>query len=264
MTTETKGAHDSVSTTTGHPNEHAEQAWILAARRGDRRAYGRLVEAYQVPVYNLAYRMLGNGQEAEEAAQEAFLRAYRRLETYEPDRKFRNWILSITSHYCIDRLRRRRFTWLSLEDNPTMSWLTSDDERPDDAALRSETAAEVRSLLQYLEPGYRTPIVLRYWHDMSYKEIAETMELTEAAVKSRLHRARAQLATLIEEQRDRATRQRRNTVASEGEDDVVVDGSKGKRKSAPLGQLDISGLRPDALRPPDALRLRALRMVAYE
>jgi RNA polymerase sigma-70 factor (ECF subfamily) len=182
-------------------NHHADEElrWIAAAREGDRNAFSRLVEAYQVPVYNLSYRMLGNASEAEEAAQEAFLRAYTRLDTYQPERKFSNWILSITSHYCIDRLRRRRFTWLSVEDNPSLAWLASDDERPEDAALRSERATEVQSMLQHLDPAYRTPVILRYWHDLSYREIGDVMNLTESAVKSRLHRARLQLAALLEQ-----------------------------------------------------------------
>lgn len=178
-----------------------EQSWIAAARRGDLKAFNRLVEAYQVPVYNLAYRMLGNSTEAEDAAQEVFLRAFTRLDTYEPERKFSNWILSIASHHCIDRLRRRRGVWLSLDDNPGLEWLTSDEERPEDSALRKERAAEVRYLLAKLEPDYRIPIVLRYWQDMSYKEIAAALNLSEPAVKSRLHRARLQLAALLEDQK---------------------------------------------------------------
>ena len=93
-----------------------ETEWIHQARGGDQAAFGRLVVAYQTPVYNLTYRMLGNTGEAEEAAQEAFLRAYTRLHSYDPQRPFRSWMLSIASHYCIDLLRKRRITWLSFED----------------------------------------------------------------------------------------------------------------------------------------------------
>jgi len=186
--------------------EQEELQWITAARRGDRHAFNKLVQAYQIPVYNLTYRMLGNAQEAEDAAQETFLRAYKRLSTYQPDKKFSNWILSIASHYCIDLLRRRRFQWLSVEDDPVMAVLSSDDEAPDDVALRRERAEEVRTLLERLEPSYRAPLVLRYWHDLSYREIAEMLELSEPAVKTRLHRARLQMAALLEE--NTAARQR--------------------------------------------------------
>ena len=179
--------------------EQQELQWIAAARRGDRNAFSKLVQAYQLPVFNLTYRMLGNAQEAEDAAQEAFLRAYKRLSTYQPDKKFSNWILSIASHYCIDLLRRRRFQWLSIDDDPVMEWLSSDEEQPDDAALRGERAEEVRALLERLDPSYRAPLVLRYWHDLSYKEIATMLDLTEPAVKTRLHRARLQMAALLED-----------------------------------------------------------------
>ena len=167
-------------------NEQDEAQWLAAARRGDRNAFSKLVQAYQLPVYNLTYRMLGNAQEAEDAAQETFLRAYKRLHTYEPDKKFSNWVLSIASHYCIDLLRRRRFVWLSVEDDPSVQGLSSDDERPEDATLRHERAEQVRRLLDHLEPEYRVPLVLRYWQDLSYKEIAEIMNLSEPAVKTRL------------------------------------------------------------------------------
>lgn len=181
-------------------NEQEEAQWLAAARRGDRNAFSKLVQAYQIPVYNLTYRMLGNAQEAEDAAQETFLRAYKRLNTYEPDKKFSNWMLSIASHYCIDLLRRRRFTWLSVEEDPSVQGLSSDEERPEDAALRQERAEQVRALLNYLDPDYRVPLVLRYWQDLSYKEIADILNLSEPAVKTRLHRARLQMASLLEEQ----------------------------------------------------------------
>jgi RNA polymerase sigma-70 factor (ECF subfamily) len=171
-----------------------EQTWVEQAVEGDRAAFGRLVEAYQKPVYNLAYRMLGNPLEAEDAAQEAFVRAYSKLHTYRPERKFSTWLLSITSHHCIDRLRRRRFVWLSLDEPLPPASLASEHGLPEEAALRGETRDEVRVLLSGLEPTYRAPIVLRYWHELSYSEIADTLGITVAAVKSRLHRARLKMA----------------------------------------------------------------------
>ena len=85
-----------------------EKIWLEQAREGDQVAFGKLIEAYQGPVFNLSYRMLNNAGEAEEAAQEAFIRAYTRLDSYDPKRKFSTWMLSITSNYCIDLLRKRR------------------------------------------------------------------------------------------------------------------------------------------------------------
>ncbi len=168
--------------------------WLEQARRGDQVAFCRLVEAYQGPVYNLCYRMLGNAAEAEDAAQETFVRMYTKLNTYQPDRKLSSWVLSIASHYCIDRLRRRRFNWLSLDDEPVATALPSGERGPEDEVLREEQRDELQKLVEQLEPAYRVPLILRYWNDLSYQEIAEVMGLSVQAVKSRLHRARLQMA----------------------------------------------------------------------
>lgn len=173
-----------------------EQAWVQQAQAGSRQAFSRLVEVYQRPVYNLTYRMLGNAQEAEDAAQETFLRAYSRLRQYDGDFKFSTWILSIANHHCIDRLRKRRTVQVSIDDNPVLQNLEEDSPLPEENLLDREAAAELQRLVSRLEPEYRTPLVLRYWEDHSYEEIAEVMGLTVAAVKSRLFRARKQVAEL--------------------------------------------------------------------
>lgn len=190
-----------------------ETEWIQSARAGDQEAFGRLVVAYQKPVYNLAYRMLGNRAEAEEATQETFLRAYTHLRSYDPQRPFRSWMLSIASHYCIDRLRRRRITWLSLDDEIATAdgsgevvqvRLSSERPNPESAAVRREQEVYIQRLLATLSPTDRAAITLRYWYDCSYEEIAETLDLTVSAVKSRLHRARRALASTMEEETDHA------------------------------------------------------------
>jgi RNA polymerase sigma-70 factor (ECF subfamily) len=174
--------------------ETQEIRWLEQARRGDQVAFGRLVEVYQRPVYNLAYRMLGDATEAEDAAQETFVRMYTKLNTYESGRKPVSWVLSIASHYCIDRLRRRRVTWLSLDEDPVAAVLPSHRPGPEESALHSEARSEVQASVMRLAPGYRVPLILRYWYDLSYDEIAATMGITVQAVKSRLHRARLQVA----------------------------------------------------------------------
>jgi RNA polymerase sigma-70 factor (ECF subfamily) len=180
-----------------------EQTWVEQALAGDTAAFSNLVEAYQKPVYNLAYRMLGNSVEAEDAAQEAFIRAYTRLDTYDPSRKFSSWMLSIASHYCIDVLRRRRMTLLSIEELPPMADVSMPrSAHPEHLVARGQVAEKVQQLLGTLPEHYRTPIILRYWYDMSYREIAETMGVTESTVKTRLHRARARLAECAQQGRD--------------------------------------------------------------
>ena len=185
----------------------SEAEYIRLAREGDQAAFGRLVHAYQTPVYNLAYRMLGNAAEAEEAAQEAFLRAYTRFQTYDPKRPFRSWLLSIASHYCIDRLRRRRITWLSLEeeiaapDGPAEAaklQMGSDRPNPEAEMIDRQTEETVQEMLSTLSATDRAAVTLRYWYDCSYEEIADVLDLTVSAVKSRLHRARRTLAGTME------------------------------------------------------------------
>lgn len=173
--------------------EDQELLWLEQARRGDQTAFARLVGAYQGPVYNLCYRMLSNAPEAEDAAQETFMRMYTKLHTYQPERKLSSWVLSIASHYCIDRLRRRRGQWISLDEEPVAATLPSPNRGPEDLALRAESRDEVQRLVDMLPAAYRVPLILRYWYDLSYAEIAEVMGLTVQAVKSRLHRARLQV-----------------------------------------------------------------------
>ena len=180
--------------------EAQEQTWVDQAMAGDTAAFSSLVEAYHRPVYNLAYRMLGNSVEAEDAAQEAFIRAYTRLDTYDPSRKFSSWMLSIASHYCIDVLRRRRVTLLSIEELPPMLEVAMPrSTHPEQAVARAQVADQVQQLLDTLPEHYRTPVILRYWYDMTYREIAETMGVTESTIKTRLHRARAKLAECAEQ-----------------------------------------------------------------
>lgn len=183
-------------------NEHEmsqrelEALWLSKAREGDRAAFGKLVGAFQRPVYNLAYRMLSNSREAEEAAQEAFIRAWTRLHSYNPAHKFSTWMLTITSNYCIDLLRKRRAILLSIDEPlPSHPALMSEKTSgPEASAVASEREVLVQKLLTALPDEYREAVVLRYWYDLSYEEIAGAMDTTVSAIKSRLFRARKHLA----------------------------------------------------------------------
>jgi RNA polymerase sigma-70 factor (ECF subfamily) len=171
----------------------AEQDRLLvqAALKGDQFAFGELVTRYQSAVYNMAYRMLGDPTEAEDAAQEVFVRAWNQLHTFQLDRRFSTWLLSIASHYSIDLLRRRK-PQAPLDD--VALFVQSDDPEPEELALKSEQSDMVRQLLNTLPDKYRSVTVLRYYNDLSYDEIARVTGLTESAVKTQLHRARKMLA----------------------------------------------------------------------
>ncbi|MCX6026636.1 MAG: sigma-70 family RNA polymerase sigma factor [Chloroflexi bacterium] len=170
------------------------EEWVAQARAGDRQAFTLLVEAYQVPVYNLCRRMLGNPGEAEDAAQETFWRAFQALEGYDPQRPFATWLLSIAAHHCIDYLRRQRLVALSLEAMPDYHDTPDSAPGPESSAEAHERERRVAHMLQMLDPLDRAAIVMRYWYDLSYEEMGEALSLSVSAVKSRLHRARRQLA----------------------------------------------------------------------
>jgi RNA polymerase sigma-70 factor (ECF subfamily) len=171
-----------------------DRVLVQQAQHGDKGAFTQIVEMYQTPVYNLAYRMLGNPNDAEDAAQETFLRAYTQLKKFHVDQKFATWLLSIDAHYCIDRLRRRKILWLSLEDEILSDTLASDLPEPDQEALRHEKQHEVEKLLEHLSPASRLVVVLFYWHDQSIEEIAKTTGDSVSAIKVKLYRARQTLA----------------------------------------------------------------------
>ncbi len=175
--------------------------WVEMAKQGDQEAFAELVYLFQDPLYNLCYRMLGESGEAEDAAQEAFLRVYNNLHRYDTARSFKTWLLSIASNHCIDRLRKRRMHLVSLDDEPTAAALAlrSKDPLPEESLMQSERSASIQKLLQMLEPHYRLAVIYRYWYGYSYAEIASETGMTISAVKSLLHRARRKLADLLEE-----------------------------------------------------------------
>jgi RNA polymerase sigma-70 factor (ECF subfamily) len=174
------------------PND--EKRWLLQAREGDDEAFSQIVEAYQRPVFNLCYRMLGERTLAEDAAQETFLRAFLGLKRYDPKRPFITWLLSIASHHCIDRLRRRRLRLVPLEELYRAPQIADAAPGPEKALTQSEQEQDLHQSLLHLAHKDRAAVVLHYWHGLSYAEVAETLSLTTSAVKSRLHRARRELA----------------------------------------------------------------------
>jgi RNA polymerase sigma-70 factor, ECF subfamily len=170
-----------------------ESEYIRQALKGDDEAFTHIVETYQTPVYNLCYRMLYDAQEAEDAAQETFWRAYQGLKRYDQQRPFVTWLLSIAAHYCIDQQRRRKLPILELDDylEDAIPDNTPDPEKV--SGVREDEKA-VRDLLKNLGEQDKAAVIMRYWYDFSDEEIGSALDLTVSAVKSRLHRARRELA----------------------------------------------------------------------
>ena len=171
-----------------------EALWIEKSLQGDDQAFGFLVDSYQKPVFSLCYRMLGNSNDAEDAAQESFIRAYQHLIKYDRKRSFATWLLSIAAHYCIDRMRKRRLSTVSTDVLPAEIIADRNAPNPEREFRAQEQEIKIQNLLNDLKPIDRAAIILRYWHDYSEVEIADALGLTVSAVKSRLYRARQSLA----------------------------------------------------------------------
>lgn len=190
-----------------------EKTWVSQAQQGSDEAFTQLVETYQKPVYNLCYRMLGEPELAEDAAQETFLRAYQGLHRYDAARPFGTWILSIAAHYCIDTLRRKKFAMFSMDvetdDGAAFELPDASAPDPETESVRKEQRDRLHLLLQKLDATDRAAVILRYWYDFSEVEIANSLNLTVSAVKSRLHRSRRALAGMWQEEPTPARPERR-------------------------------------------------------
>ncbi len=179
------------------PAVETDDMLVVRLLNGDAAAFTALVERYKRPVYALAYRLLGNATDAEDAAQETFVRAYTRLTSYQLGSRFGSWLLAITSHWCIDSLRRKRALSLEAasEGRGDLGTPASAEEQPEAVALHRERQHEVRAWLDQLPAPYRAVLELRYWRDLSYNEISETTGLPVSTVRMRLFRARQLLGT---------------------------------------------------------------------
>lgn len=173
-----------------------ESALITAARRGNMTAFNTLVLHYQDRVYSLAYRILGESESAADAAQDAFIAAYRRLDTYRGG-SFRAWLYRIATNTCYDELRRlKRRPVTAIEDLPGADAddgppLPADTASPEQAAQQAELARAIQRCIADLHTDQRAVLVLSDVEGLSYQEITDITGATLGTVKSRLSRARA-------------------------------------------------------------------------
>ena len=168
---------------------------ISRARTGDREAFGGLVEQYRDNVYRLAYRMCGNAYDADEAAQEAFVAAWRALPNFRGDAKFSTWLYRLTTNAAIDVMRREK-RHQTVGDGEMMD-LADDADSPQETVERTEQQEAVQKALATLSEEYREVLLLRYMEELDYAEIAEVLQLPSGTVKSRINRAKAALKTAL-------------------------------------------------------------------
>ncbi len=186
--------------------ERVADSVLQSAQDGDAGAFEAVVEAYQDQVFTLAFRLLSDPVEAEDAVQETFLRVYTHLPRYDWKFKFTTWLYRIATNICIDHLRRRRpessldceaegcdgGVALFLRDR-----LAAGDPTPEQAMMRSETCNEVQRALADLPPLYRTVLVLRYIQELSLQEISDILHIPITTVKTRIHRGREGMKQLL-------------------------------------------------------------------
>ncbi|HEV2262093.1 MAG TPA: sigma-70 family RNA polymerase sigma factor [Candidatus Rubrimentiphilum sp.] len=174
------------------PGIVADQVLVDEALGGRGEAFGTLVERYDRAVYHLAYRTLGDAEEAKDVAQEAFFKAFRSLRTFRPGAKFSTWLFAIAYHACCDRLnRRKRYSNEELPERADSS------AGPEAQAIASDEAQRLRAAIALLPEKYRTVITLYHLQNRQYEEIAKVLEMPIGTVKTHLFRAKEQLRRVL-------------------------------------------------------------------
>ncbi len=178
--------------------------WAEQGREG---AFSELLRRYERPIFSLVYRMVRDRNLAEDLAQEAFIRAFNAISSYDPRYKFSSWIFKIANNHTIDHLRKKRLDTVSIHGSPhattsqeqqqTRVVVESGDETPEEYVENRELGSQIERAIGELRPEYRTVILLRHVEGYAYDEISSIMELPLGTVKTYLHRARGELKELL-------------------------------------------------------------------
>lgn len=170
-----------------------ESELIRKAQSGDREAMIELLRLVEHAVYRSAYYILGNEQDALDASQEALIRIYRKIDTFEEKAKFSTWVQRIVTNICMDKFRAKKET-VSIEEHELN---IADKSNVEDTIMLTHLSSDIKTAIDQLPAQYRSVVVLRYLEDFSYQEIADALELPLNTVKSYLFRARQQLQDLL-------------------------------------------------------------------
>jgi RNA polymerase sigma-70 factor (ECF subfamily) len=177
---------------------------IARARSGDERAFRTLLDKYERPVFSICMRMVRNRDEATDLAQEAFIKVFSMLDRYNPAYAFSSWLFKITSNLCIDYIRKRRIETYPMDDpidgekGEIVRQYESDEPDPSAVLDRKEKMARLNEAIEELPEHYRIMLILRHQENLSYEEIASTLEIPLGTVKARIHRAREMLRGKLE------------------------------------------------------------------
>lgn len=184
-----------------------DRTLALQAARGREKAFRELLNRYERPVFSLIYRMVRDRSLAEDLAQEAFIRAFNAIGSYNPGYKFSSWMFKIAHNLTIDHLRKRRLDTISIHGSPnavtpdeqarTSLVLESSEERPDAYVENLELGSQIETAIGRLRPEYRAVTLLRHVEGYSYQEIADILEIPLGTVKTYIHRARLELKAAL-------------------------------------------------------------------
>ncbi len=183
-------------------SKQEDEALVQAAQTGDDRAFEKLVIKYQRQVVNIAMLMVGDREAAEDLAQEVFIKVYNKLSLYTPETSFFSWLYRMTVNSCIDEIRRRKaHKYLSLnfltEDTGEHESSEPTYKLPSTEIQDDEIKEIMRKALQMISNEHREVLILREYENYGYNEIAEALNISVQAVKSRIFRARAELRSVI-------------------------------------------------------------------
>lgn len=176
-----------------------EEKLIKRIKKGDRDAFAELVELYKDKVYQITFRMVGNAEEAQDIAQETFLRVYYNLDSYNSSFKFSTWVYRIATNLSIDYLRRRKQAFSldkAMEGTDGMDlhdFLADPTQGPEEVLLTGELQGQVQQAIKTLSPKYKSIMILRYLEDLSLSEISDIVKLPISTIKTRIHRGREAL-----------------------------------------------------------------------
>jgi len=189
--------------TVGMFDRRSDLKIIRRCKRGEEEAFQEILARYRTPIYNLCWRMTRNDEDARDLGQEVFIKVFRLLDRFDEEYAFHSWLFRIATNHCIDHLRRQRLRFLSFErdgggvDEEAVMQVPSDDPGPDELLQRREAVARLEEIIAELPPHYRVITLLRHDQQLSYEEIAESLQLPLGTVKARIHRARNMIQQLL-------------------------------------------------------------------
>jgi RNA polymerase sigma-70 factor (ECF subfamily) len=176
---------------------------VQKALDGDEKAFTRLLARYKDAIYFMLLKMVNNRNDAEDLTLDAFGKAFKNIHQYSPTYAFSTWLFKIASNNCIDFLRRKKGTYVTIENNESGQnneavRLKSKEPDPEEKLIRQQKAILLHRVVRRLKPRYRMLVELRYFREYSYEEIAKELDLPLGTVKAQLFRAREMLFKLIE------------------------------------------------------------------